>query len=167
MMSKWLLVALTLAGCGAGSVDGQAADGAPVADAGERDAAIDLDAAPPVDAGAPDATPEPPAYGVQTPVRKDTDRFDVAPPSGYYEYLPSRYQLEPARQWPVILFLEGTGQRGNGTTELPRMLATGLPKVIEDGDFAGHDRFIVLSMQYASYASPAQVTAFIDWAKRE
>ena len=43
----------------------------------------------------------------------------------YFVYLPAGYEQEPARQWPVILFLHGNGERGNGLDELDYVLRHG------------------------------------------
>ncbi|MCP3103663.1 hypothetical protein LZ198_32745 [Myxococcus sp. K15C18031901] len=55
-------------------------------------------------------------------------------PLGYYESLPRGYDADPNRQWPLLVFLHGAGQRGNGTTELPRTLETALPANIGSGN---------------------------------
>lgn len=36
----------------------------------------------------------------------------------YYLYLPAGYRDNNERKWPVMVFLHGNGERGNGTTEL-------------------------------------------------
>ena len=36
----------------------------------------------------------------------------------YYVYLPKGYYSEQDKKWPVILFLHGDGERGNGLDEL-------------------------------------------------
>lgn len=56
-----------------------------------------------------------------------------AAPYGYYEYLPFGYDDASTEEWPVVIFLHGIGERGNGTTELSRVLNTGLPKNIAGG----------------------------------
>ncbi len=43
----------------------------------------------------------------------------------YYVYLPKGYNQNSKVKWPVILFLHGNGERGNGTTELPFTMAHG------------------------------------------
>ncbi len=65
--------------------------------------------------------------GGQTP-RPDTPDQ----PCGYYEYLPDDYPT--GTSFPLIVFLHGIGERGNGSlAELPRVLKHGPPKLIEDG----------------------------------
>ena len=38
---------------------------------------------------------------------------------GFYQHIPSGWSTSTTN-YPVIIFLPGTGERGNGTTELPR-----------------------------------------------
>ena len=40
-------------------------------------------------------------------------------------YLPIGYQTEPSRLWPVILYLHGGGERGDGRGELDYVLLNG------------------------------------------
>ena len=49
---------------------------------------------------------------------------------GFYEYKPVDYSLNPLKKYPVIVFLHGIGERGNGTTELSKVLDHGIPKLI-------------------------------------
>ena len=50
---------------------------------------------------------------------------------GFYEYKPVDYNTNT--KYPVIIFLHGIGERGNGTTELSRVLGNGTPQYIRDG----------------------------------
>lgn len=51
---------------------------------------------------------------------------------GFYQYTPTDY--DPAgEKYPLIIFLHGIGERGNGTTELTRVAANGVPKYIRNG----------------------------------
>ena len=43
----------------------------------------------------------------------------------FFLYLPKGYNENPERQWPVILFLHGDGERGNGKDELDYVLIHG------------------------------------------
>jgi hypothetical protein len=131
---------------------------------------------PVADASAPDAEPAdagpPPPYGELRPIAiTDTTTFGEAPPRGYYEYLPSRYDDEPQRLWPVIVALHGIGECGNGSlTDLDQLLdpGVGLMAYINGGNWTFHDRFIVLSPQDANsgtYMNPTKLQAFLDFAK--
>jgi predicted peptidase len=52
---------------------------------------------------------------------------------GYYAYVPPGYDPQRDDRYPLLVFLHGSGERGNGTTELPYLLRNGPPKLIEDG----------------------------------
>lgn len=43
----------------------------------------------------------------------------------YLLYLPKGYANDPDKEWPVLLFLHGNGERGNGTTELDFVMVHG------------------------------------------
>jgi poly(3-hydroxybutyrate) depolymerase len=75
---------------------------------------------------------------------------------GFYEYKPTDYDADPTIKYPLIIFLHGIGERGNGTTELSRVRGNAIPKYIH----AGHkmrfywngkwETFLVLSPQLSS-----------------
>lgn len=46
-------------------------------------------------------------------------------------YLPAGYRRDPAKRWPVIIYLHGMNQRGNDLNQL--LTGTGLPARIEAG----------------------------------
>ena len=48
----------------------------------------------------------------------------------YFEYLPSAYGKDPARRWPLVLFLHGAGERG---TDLNKVLKYGPPRLVREG----------------------------------
>ena len=62
---------------------------------------------------------------------------------GYYQYLPPGYE-KSTEKFPVLFFFHGIGEKGNGTTELSKLLAAGPPKLIAEGH---HFPFIVISPQ--------------------
>lgn len=43
----------------------------------------------------------------------------------YFVYLPQGYNTDPQRRWPIMLFLHGNGERGNGLDELDYVLTHG------------------------------------------
>jgi predicted peptidase len=43
----------------------------------------------------------------------------------YFVYLPRGYSSQPDKQWPVMLFLHGNGERGNGRDELDYVITHG------------------------------------------
>ena len=73
---------------------------------------------------------------------------------GFYEYKPADYATDPTKKYPLIIFLHGIGERGNGTTELSRVLVNGIPRYINAGSpmrftsLSGtQETFLVLSPQ--------------------
>jgi len=75
----------------------------------------------------------------------------------YLLYLPSGYGADD-RQWPLLVFLHGAGERGD---DLDLVKRHGPPKIVKDRD---DFPFIVLSPQCAkeSWWSPPLVKALID-----
>ena len=76
---------------------------------------------------------------------------------GYYEYLPEGYNPSGTTTYPMIVFLPGIGEFGNGSSQLSRIVTEALPKLIQEGTFpksftsggATH-RFIIISPQFTS-----------------
>ena len=70
---------------------------------------------------------------------------------GFYEFKPKNYSK--VTNQPLIIFLHGVGERGNGTSELPRVARVGIAKMIEKGNpmtftYKGRtESFVVLSPQ--------------------
>jgi len=64
---------------------------------------------------------------------------------GYYEYVPAGYDARS--NWPLIIAFHGDGERGNGGTDLPLLLATGMPARIASGTWDPAKRFVVLAPQ--------------------
>lgn len=51
---------------------------------------------------------------------------------GFYQYTPVDYN-PTGEKYPLIIFLHGIGERGNGTTDLPSVANNGVPKYIKNG----------------------------------
>src|SRR5690606_1400268 len=48
---------------------------------------------------------------------------------GYYESLPVDYSSNPQKKYPLLLFIHGRGEMGDGSLEqLPRVIANGPPR---------------------------------------
>lgn len=134
---------------GAPSDAGTAGDaGAPPIDAGPPP----IDAGPPVDVG--------PSSSRQT--MRPLGSTDAA--QGFYEYLPPGYG--DGRTFPLLVFLHGIGENGNGTDELPHVLNNGPPRLIAHDAWPADRPFIVLSPQHPGGGchSPSEIHALFEFA---
>lgn len=89
-------------------------------------------------------------------------------PYGFYEYLPEGYEQASSESVPLIIFLHGSDERGNGNSELNRVLTWGIPKQQNAGTW--HHNFIGLSPQWLgatddNYYAPEDLKDFISYAK--
>jgi hypothetical protein len=89
---------------------------------------------------------------------------------GYLEYLPASY-ANSTEQYPVIIFLHGSGERGTGTpADLAKVTANGPPKHIKNGNtmcFTVNGKtecFIVLSPQTNKWSWKYEVVPFVKYA---
>lgn len=71
----------------------------------------------------------------QTWTSKNVSMTGTSP--GYWEYLPQGYNdaANANKKYPVILFLHGSGANGNSYSQINLVIAEGLPKVINAGNF--------------------------------
>lgn len=84
-------------------------------------------------------------------------------PFGYYEYLPTDYSGS-SKEFPLLIFLHGAGERGDGKGQLDRAVKFGPGREINNGkDFS----FVVLSPQSGNYWSVHELDNFIEYAKKE
>lgn len=111
--------------------------------------------------------------------------FDTAPPvfkpviqkvndliGGYYQALPARY-AETNKKYPLLLFIHGGGQFGNGSYDLPLLLNEGIPQLLDEQKFPAdfvvngtHHSFIVLTPQFSKVPDNTAIASFIDFAKK-
>jgi predicted peptidase len=116
-----------------------------------------------------------------TSLPADTGGEHIAKPKGstsaefgYYVYLPGGYK-NTTKHYPLVIFLHGKSERGNGTTELSRVLNTGIPNLIKNNKWKGKSwaPMIVVSPQYHSLdgkgnennwaeGNPEQIRKFIE-----
>ena len=73
-------------------------------------------------------------------------------PFGYYQYLPPDYAQKASGPHPLLVFLHGSGERGDGTSRLARVRRHGPPRVIQANEWPSSRPFIVLSPQLDSTA---------------
>ena len=94
---------------------------------------------------------------------------------GFYEYKPVDYDANPNTKYPLIIFLHGIGERGDGQGQLPMVLANAIPKYINQGHpmrfyvNGQWQTFLVLSPQLSqSFGSweTFYVDEMLKWAKQ-
>jgi predicted peptidase len=68
-------------------------------------------------------------------------------PFGYYAYTPGGYS-STTQTYPVVIFLHGKSERGDGKTTLSRVLNNGIPKLIKNGTWKTTHPMIVISPQF-------------------
>jgi dienelactone hydrolase len=89
--------------------------------------------------------------------------------NGYYEYLPKGYDPNGSQLYPLILFLHGGGDIGDGSAEqLSRLLKVGLTKQISYGDFptsftvnGKSFSFIIIAPQFTQMPATDQAVSSI------
>jgi predicted peptidase len=52
---------------------------------------------------------------------------------GFYEFRPADYNTGETYKHPVIICLSGQGEEGNDTTDLPSLLGTSIPYLVNNG----------------------------------
>jgi predicted peptidase len=103
---------------------------------------------------------------VQTAVSADIN----ATCGGFYKALPARYD-STSKKYPLLVFLHGAGEVGNGTTDLPKILNNALPCLINNKLFppefvsgGKNYSFIVISPQFKGWPAPSDVDAVINYS---
>ncbi|MCF6407541.1 PKD domain-containing protein [Chitinophaga filiformis] len=96
---------------------------------------------------------------------------NVTNSGGYYEYVPKSY-ANSRESFPLLIFIHGIGELGNGTTQLPAVLRNGIPKLITNGTFPASFNvkgksysFIVAAPQFKKIPSPVDVLSLINYLK--
>ncbi|MBC7849308.1 MAG: T9SS type A sorting domain-containing protein [Chitinophagaceae bacterium] len=80
---------------------------------------------------------------------------------GFLEYKPTNYASDVTTKYPLIIFLHGMGERGNGTSQIWSVAGNAIPKYIQSGHpmrffWNGKwETFLVLSPQLSS--------SYFDW----
>lgn len=108
------------------------------------------------------------ATTVQTAITKTID----ANIGGYLEALPAHYGDHPNKKYPLILFLAGQGQLGDGSqTSLQSVDNIAIPKLIANKTFPSNFvvnkdtfQFVVLSPQFKAWPQPSDINDMIDYA---
>jgi predicted peptidase len=85
-------------------------------------------------------------------LRKRYDSKATGKPREYFLYLPVGYQSETGKKWPVILFLHGGGERGDGLDDLKYTLMHG---PLMEAWIQGRDlQFIIINPQMPLFDRP-------------
>lgn len=92
--------------------------------------------------------------------------------NGFYDYLPQGYSATGTTLYPLLIFVHGSWEGGNGgTTDLPKVLKHGPPHLIDLGNFPASFtvnnktfKFIVFSPQFKTTAGASSINAVIDYA---
>jgi predicted peptidase len=111
------------------------------------------------------AKPDRAQAGFQASSRQSERRLGTTGAAlGFLEYLPPGYGDGSRR--PLLVFLHGSRENGNGGTELGKVLASGPPRLIHDDRWPAQRPFIVLSPQHPGDGCPdaAEIHAFISFA---
>ena len=89
---------------------------------------------------------------------------------GFYKALPARYDYG-SNKYPLMIFLHGAGEVGNGTSDLSKVLANGVTKLLNQKTFppqftvnGTNYSFIVLSPQFKQWPQPSDINSLIDYA---
>ena len=78
----------------------------------------------------------------------------------YFVYLPKGYYSQPDKKWPVLMFLHGNGERGNGKSELDFVLMHG--PVYEAWIQKKELPFIIISPQLHMFDFDQRGIGYID-----
>lgn len=92
--------------------------------------------------------------------------------NGFYEYLPQGYDPNGTQTYPLLIFVHGIGELGDGSTaQLPLVLRNGPPKLINQGTFPTSFtvnnttwKFIAISPQFIGWPTGNDVNGVISYA---
>jgi predicted esterase len=82
-------------------------------------------------------------------------------PFGFFEYLPNGYSPTSSKK-PLILYLHGAGELGNGTSDLSKMRQRALPKLLQNGKEID---FVVIAPQAPSWWHYHDLMPMLNWIK--
>ena len=106
----------------------------------------------------------------QPPILKPVTQKVSDAIGGYYAGLPFYYD-KTTKHYPLLVFIHGGGQVGNGQIDLPLLLNDGIAELLQEKKFPPNFNvngknfsFINLTPQFNRYPSDADVKQFIDFA---
>lgn len=84
---------------------------------------------------------------------------------GYFEYLPQGYNTDN-HKYPLILFIHGLGENGDGDSQLQDVLNNGIPQLINNNQWNEDLPFVVLSPQNSAgnCTRSSSIQSFITYA---
>jgi predicted peptidase len=89
---------------------------------------------------------------------------------GFYQALPARYD-STTKKYPLLVFLHGVGELGNGTSDLSKLLNNAVPKLLNQKKFpaqftvnGNNFSFIVVNPQFKAWAAPSDVNDMVNYA---
>jgi predicted peptidase len=92
---------------------------------------------------------------------------------GYYSALPVHYE-KTTKRYPLLLFLHGAGQTGDGNKDLHKILYEGVPELLNQQAFPAHFKmngtyysFIVLAPQFNELPKVPTIHSFLEYAKQQ
>ncbi len=102
-----------------------------------------------------------PQYVSMTPLSK-----------AYYEYLPQGYSSTGSQKYPLMIFVHGSGEMGDGSpSQLQRVLKHGPPKLINQDVFPNSFtvngqtfKFVIISPQFTDWPGDTEIDDVIDYA---
>lgn len=107
----------------------------------------------------------------QPPILSAVSKPINADIGGYYIALPAHYQ-ESSKKYPLLLFIHGGGQYGNGNSDLPYLLSDAIPELLDEQFFPAsfavngkHYSFIVMAPQFIRDPYNNEVTSAVEYAK--
>lgn len=91
---------------------------------------------------------------------------------GFYSALPAHYE-QTSKTYPLLIFLHGGGQTGNGDGDLIKILNEGIPELLRDKIFppgftvnGKNYSFIVMAPQFNELPKNPDILAFIEYVKQ-
>jgi len=107
----------------------------------------------------------------QPPVLIPVTKSINADIGGYYVALPAHYQ-ESSKKYPLLLFIHGGAQFGNGNSDLPLVLIDAIPELLDEkffpANFAVDGKnysFIVMAPQFIRYPYNNEVISAVTYAE--
>lgn len=121
----------------------------------------------------PPVTPvaQPPVNNETQPANQIAITYNVnANIGGFYQALPAKYD-STSLKYPLLVFLHGVGELGNGSSDLLKVLNNAVPRLLNLKTFPPQFivngtsfSFVVVSPQFKQWPQPADVNVMVDYA---